>query len=853
MGDFQFICEEADIGLGRKTKKKFSEEGILSFHDLLKKTLVLDPKNAVENELFKVVDWYKWFQRSHGRAPVMGRGGDFNGDAFDDFKENSSTVEIPVPRNALGEIYGLLRDDQQINDLVKQRGLMSRIQAETVKDIEAAMTPELKRGVGTFDSNSFSRMVVDIVFHNAEPNQQNSLAFVVGQTQVGKSSVKAVTSLASNSVRVPTVIVTRGVSESKELVKKLRGFLDRTPLARHVVGVSSPDRDGTLKKGPRKLEELKNALTKNGAVVLADTAHQMKKVTDALKANKDEDPKFEFLLVVDECDAVLCRTPDRRTKIEQAFDNLVDLIPPILTVMISATPVPLMLEAAYQERYKKMGEPQMFSIEPREEYCGINDMELLQDHNGDTVFLDSKELSWSTFYTCPGDSLLIENAVGDPSKKGVLLLDCTNPRVYAPGNVREKAKHFQEMAKAEHGRKVVVMIKVGRGIEVLAPSSESDDNEEPSWIWQDTKLDVDDVIGEIDDLHGLDTPVFCFGFSKMSRGCSYRSVRRVPTHMIISLGRGHNIMSYVQALGRATFNGKSILSKNGFSAVTVLTTPQDYTTAVKELRFVDEMFRRVWDGETFRQALTGAKTMIPDAANFLRNTPRAVSRLKRHREQLQISKFEKPPKELSLPEKVVRQKHFTDELTQKVLRVICECSNKNASAMCADDVMEAFNDTFLDDEVQILMKKLRPILRSLVDDAVIQRSEKSRRAKTIWYSVDCPHRLLRFMNRKLALTKEEVADGDTLELAIGMGEGDSLSDVSSDDDGIPMDVVEESPPSKRPSVEAISQRGRSHPTTLPVQNVATAAGNNPQQFDQEPAGGSEDPQEEEEEVSPSNN
>ena len=39
--------------------------------------------------------------------------------------------------------------------------------------------------------------------------------------------------------------------------------------------------------------------------------------------------------------------------------------------------------------------------------------------------------------------------------------------------------------------------------------------------------------------------------------------KRVPTHiMLVSFGRGHNIMKVVQTMGRATFNGKSILQNN---------------------------------------------------------------------------------------------------------------------------------------------------------------------------------------------------------------------------------------------------------------------------------------------------
>jgi hypothetical protein len=82
---------------------------------------------------------------------------------------------------------------------------------------------------------------------------------------------------------------------------------------------------------------------------------------------------------------------------------------------------------------------------------------------------------------------------------------------------------------------------------------------------------IGEVLEKLDVEYGLEWPIFVFGFSKMQRGMSFRSNQRVPSHILLSLGDGYSTEGMIQALGRATFNGKHILRTNGFQNVTVLT------------------------------------------------------------------------------------------------------------------------------------------------------------------------------------------------------------------------------------------------------------------------------------------
>jgi hypothetical protein len=121
--------------------------------------------------------------------------------------------------------------------------------------------------------------------------------------------------------------------------------------------------------------------------------------------------------------------------------------------------------------------------------------------------------------------------------------------VYAEGNVQQKAERIQEKY-AGHGKNVVVITYTGKCISKRLPGGKH-------WIAYDKGISIGNVIEEVDQQQGLHMPIMIFGFTKMRRGVSYRSNQRVPTHLVISLGRGHNAMNVIQAMGRATFKGKT--------------------------------------------------------------------------------------------------------------------------------------------------------------------------------------------------------------------------------------------------------------------------------------------------------
>ena len=177
-------------------------------------------------------------------------------------------------------------------------------------------------------------------------------------------------------------------------------------------------------------------------------------------------------------------------------------------------------------------------------------------------------------------------------------------------NTKDKANGVQEFYRKK--KKLIIVITFsGAGIFVKCPKEiylepEHDEHQEPrEWRkWHNSRMTT--LLQHIDDAVGLNVPVFVFGYTKMCRGISFRSKNRVPTHMLMSLGRGHNASTVPQTIGRSTFNGKNVLKENGFHCVTVLTTANDYIVCRKMQAYVDFIYDRIQSGDTFSEAVTGA-------------------------------------------------------------------------------------------------------------------------------------------------------------------------------------------------------------------------------------------------------
>lgn len=184
--------------------------------------------------------------------------------------------------------------------------------------------------------------------------------------------------------------------------------------------------------------------------------------------------------------------------------------------------------------------------------------------NGKEVFLKRNELNLNAKYSnVPYFNMnckrLFDNALhpnqNNQNRKGVLILNCSCPRVYAPDNIREQASEIQRLYRDECVHLVSVAFS-GSGILVHFPPCETWDqgvdkmkesdalkamkinaiqyeelstavlNEKPT-KWPNTQIGT--LLEFIDEFCGLKMPVVINGYTKMRRGISFRSDRRVPT------------------------------------------------------------------------------------------------------------------------------------------------------------------------------------------------------------------------------------------------------------------------------------------------------------------------------------
>ena len=224
-------------------------------------------------------------------------------------------------------------------------------------------------------------------------------------------------------MRIPLIIITKGVDESIDLHSKLMNFSD---LQHKIVVVSSKkDKEGRSQKN----DSIETALRTGGVLVTADTEPQILKTCKALQKYRDDTdtPNHgKFLLVIDEADAMLWRTDDESQHFERALHQLRSMLPSV-TAYISATPLPFLLRLHLT--LEKNDSLDLFKLAPGDNYVGLESTEIIKSKEGDPIFLENNELNCNTAfegipYTNEKVIALYDNALfdNDGSKKGTLLL-----------------------------------------------------------------------------------------------------------------------------------------------------------------------------------------------------------------------------------------------------------------------------------------------------------------------------------------------------------------------------------------------------------------------------------------------
>ncbi|KAL3764033.1 hypothetical protein ACHAW5_005513 [Stephanodiscus triporus] len=266
-------------------------------------------------------------------------------------------------------------------------------------------------------------------------------------------------------------------------------------------------------------------------------------------------------------------------------------------------------------------------------------------------------------------------------------------------------------------------------------------------------------------------PVIVFGFSKMRRGVSFRSSKRVPTHMVMALGRAHNVSTVVQTLGRATFNGKSVLNENGFKNVTVLTTNSDLELCIGYQKYVEHVAKRLKQGDTFKAAVTGANEKIPGYANFLQHcnsrelgrikgvllfSPLTSSAKKNTRYSLSVCKLSTGARQwfvntvnmctLSPNESEAKEMYWFNGDAQKLLRSLIRLGKRHPS-VAHEDIMDDLHEV----EHQS-MENIKTLLDQFCDEALISKCKQGR---PNWVDVLLLDKLTSFLNPEMGDVPDE--------------------------------------------------------------------------------------------------
>ena len=316
------------------------------------------------------------------------------------------------------------------------------------------------------------------------------------------------------------------------------------------------------------------------------------------------------------------------------------------------------------------------------------------------------------------------------SQSGILVIDGTASRAWVPNNIFEKAIGTQDTLRQEKKKDCVVVVSVGAGTFFRRPGASN-------FRCVGNQVKISEVIDQLDAEFGLVMPIFVFGWVRIRRCVSIRSARRVPTHLVLMMGKGQSNENVIQALGRGTFNGKNILKDNGHDHVTVLTQKEDLAMCTKYYKYQDEVQVRLSSGETTEEAMTGSKTKFEDDANFWRHTERKTGRVKEFKKDcrdiaegggfLEPTNFD--------DERDLKEKYWGDTLTQRVLKQFTYLLEDGISRSSEADIIEKFNDTYQDidpdNELTLTKKELRPCLKSLVEDKVVEKVGNKWKAKSL--------------------------------------------------------------------------------------------------------------------------
>lgn len=407
-------------------------------------------------------------------------------------------------------------------------------------------------------------------------------------TQAGKTSYKAVEIACMLTMAEHMVLVTKGKKECEELSSKLAKCLNSSTKGSVFENQICCVYDSSSKEAITS--KFKEEPSTSFCLVIPDTHNKIDLAEDVTRKTKayfnSWGVRFNFSLIMDECDAIENRSHDRDEKNEQAMKRL-KIVGPIYETRVTATPMPMLME--YLENPENNILPTLFPIKPKANYVGVKSLQA-PESNGKEQFLDVASLEKGFFYennksldaggmkrnNAPlfrNDKRLAASRFNGRKKKrtipfwndqcnqlldtvfkerekgneGHLILVGTSPWVNKePGNIFEQATYVQDFCFSSGQRFIAVCVNA----------------EDISYRYPGQKFghkcygkpSICDFLNAIDKdkRFGLNIPVVIFGYNKLKRSISYRSDQRVPSHVIMYPRMGQSCENVRQAIGRVS-------------------------------------------------------------------------------------------------------------------------------------------------------------------------------------------------------------------------------------------------------------------------------------------------------------
>jgi hypothetical protein len=228
--EWNHIC--SIIGLPQGSREKLEREGVQTLQGLMEFQPNLESDSHLdiwEVELWneakeKLLLAIKW-RRQNESADVVN---EFTATSYETMMKDQSIVSSYIEK-ALGQPFNRERYEN-LYTYVREKNLLDDIVKKCQQTIMASSN--LREQCGKFDYNSFIDKAIRHLYSLNEDNNEygmqllEKLIVIAGRTQSGKTAIKGVIQSLAGMLKLPLIVLTKGVDESIDLHIKLANLTE---------------------------------------------------------------------------------------------------------------------------------------------------------------------------------------------------------------------------------------------------------------------------------------------------------------------------------------------------------------------------------------------------------------------------------------------------------------------------------------------------------------------------------------------------------------------------------------------------------------------------------------------------